>query len=90
MGWDNLKNFKPLAPNQLIPAVILAAIGLITYIIVISRRDDRRNIMLTISYLLLTLAFFIPGRGRIWNARLLPYIYVIDLLLAAYFLFILF
>ncbi|MCE5330226.1 hypothetical protein LLG07_07860 [bacterium] len=90
MGWENLKNFKPLAPNQLIPAVVLAVIGLIIYIIIISRRDDKRNIMLTISYLLLTLAFFIPGGGRIWNARFLPYIYIIDLLLAGYSLFILF
>jgi len=90
MGWENLKNFKILAPAQLIPAVMLAAIGIIIYIIIISRRDDKRNIMLTVSYLLLTLAFFIPSGGRIWNARLLPYIYIIDLLLAGYSLYLLF
>jgi hypothetical protein len=90
MGWQNLKNFKPLVPPEMIPVVILAAIGIIIYIIVISRRDDKRNIMLTISYLLLNLAFFIPSGGRIWNARLLPYIYIIDYFLAGYTLFILF
>lgn len=90
MGWHNLKNFKPLAPAELIPAVVLAVIGIIIYIIIISRRDDKRNIAFTISYLLLTLAFFIPGEGRIWNARLLPYIYILDLLLAGYTLFFLF
>ena len=90
MGWQNLKNFKILAPAELIPAVVLAVIGIIIYIIVVSRRDDKRNIMFTVSYLLLTLAFFIPSGGRIWNARLLPYIYIIDLLLAGYSLYILF
>ena len=90
MGWQNLKNFKPLVPPEMIPVVILAAIGIIIYIIVISRRDDKRNIMLTISYLLLNLAFFIPSGGRIWNARLIPYIYIIDYFLAGYTLFILF
>lgn len=90
MGWQNLKSFKPLVPMEMIPAVVLAVIGIIIYIAVITRRDDKRNIMLTISYLLLNLAFFIPSGGRIWNARLLPYIYIIDLLLAGYTLFILF
>jgi len=90
MGWQNLKNFKPLVTAEMLPVVILAVIGLITYIIVISRRDDKRNILLTISYLLLNLAFFIPSGGRIWNARLLPYIYIIDFFLAGYTLFILF
>jgi hypothetical protein len=90
MGWQNLKNFKPLVTPEMIPVVVLAAIGIIIYIIVISRRDDKRNIMLTISYLLLNLAFFIPSGGRIWNARLLPYIYIIDYFLAGYTLFILF
>ncbi|MHB1346393.1 MAG: glycosyltransferase family protein [Candidatus Humimicrobiaceae bacterium] len=90
MGWVNLKNFKPLVTVEMIPLVILAVIGIIIYIIVISRRDDKRNIPLTISYLLLNLAFFIPSGGRIWNARLLPYIFIIDFFLAGYTLFILF
>ena len=90
MGWENLKSFKSLFPKEMIVAIVLAAIGIIIYIIIISRRDDRRNIMLTISYLILNLAFFIPTGGRIWNARLLPYIYIIDLFLAGYTLFVLF
>jgi uncharacterized membrane protein len=90
MGWQNLKNFKFLVPTELIPAVVLAVIGIIIYIIIILLKHDKRNIVLTISYLLLNLAFFIPSGGRIWNARLLPYIYIIDLLLACYTLYILF
>jgi len=90
MGWQNLKNFKPLVTVEMIPIVALAAIGIMIYIVVISRRDDKRNIVLTISYLLLNLAFFIPSGGRIWNARLLPYIYIIDYFLAGYTLFVLF
>lgn len=90
MGWENLKSFKSLFPKEMIVAIVLAVIGIIIYIIIISRRDDRRNIMLTISYLILNLAFFIPTGGRIWNARLLPYIYIIDLFLAGYTLFVLF
>ena len=69
---------------------LLAVAGLIIYIIVVSRRDDKRNIMLTISYLLLIFAFFIPGSGRIWNARLLPYIYITAFFIAGYALFVLF
>jgi len=90
MGWDNLKGFKSLFPHELLAAIILAIIGIIIYIIIISKRDDRRNVMLTISYLILNLAFFIPSGGRIWNARLLPYIYIMDIFLAGYTLYILF
>src|SRR5450830_1417156 len=46
MGWQNLKNFKPLVPMEMIPAVVLAVIGIIIYIAVITRRDDKKNIML--------------------------------------------
>ncbi|MDD3520535.1 MAG: 6-pyruvoyl-tetrahydropterin synthase-related protein [Actinomycetota bacterium] len=90
MGWDNLKGFKALAPFEIMAVVVLAVIGIIFYIMIISRRDDKRLIVFSISYLLLNFAFFIPSGGRIWNARLLPFIYINAFFLACYMIYLLF
>ncbi len=90
MGWNNLKGFKALAPVEIIAVVVLAVIGIIFYIIIITRRDDKRLIVFSISYLLLNFAFFIPSGGRIWNARLLPFIYINAFFLACYMIYLLF
>ena len=90
MGWKNLEGFKALAPFEILAVVILAVIGIIFYIIIITRRDDKRLIIFSISYLLLNFAFFIPSGGRIWNARLLPFIYINAFFLACYVLYLLF
>lgn len=90
MGWNNLKGFRPIVPNELIPAVFLAILAIIIYIIVVSSRDDNRLLVFSISYLVLILLFFAPSGGRVWNARLLPFIYILTYFLAMYTLYILF
>lgn len=90
MGWKNLSGFKALVPYEILAVIILAVIGIIFYLILVNRKDDKRLIVFFISYIFLNLVFFIPGSGRIWNARLLPFIYINAFFLAAYSLFLFF
>ncbi len=90
MGWKNLVGFKALAPHEIITVIVLAVIGIVFYLVLVNRKDDKRLIVFFISYIFLNLVYFIPGSGRIWNARLLPFIYINAFFLAAYALFMLF
>jgi 6-pyruvoyl-tetrahydropterin synthase-like protein len=84
MKWDQLTNYSYLAPSPLRPYLILTAVGLVVAV----RRGERRILLFAWPAMLavfayVTLPHVIPG-GALWNARMLPLIYLAELLIAAY------
>jgi hypothetical protein len=84
MKWDQLSNYSYLLPNPLRPYLVLAGIGLVVAVI----RGERRVLLFAWPAMLAAFAYvalphFIPA-GALWNARLLPLIYLCELLVAAY------
>jgi hypothetical protein len=84
MKWDQLTNYSFLLPNPLRPYLILTVIGLAVAI----ARGERRILLfawpaMVAAFIYVALPRLVPG-GALWNARLLPLIYLCELLLAAY------
>lgn len=84
MKWDQLTNYGFLLPNPLRPYLILTAIGLVVAI----ARGERRILLFAwpatvAAFIYVALPRLVPG-GALWNARLLPLIYLCELLVAAY------
>jgi hypothetical protein len=84
MKWDQLTNYSYLLPNPLRPYLILTAIGLAVAI----ARGERRILLfawpaMVAAFIYVALPRLVPG-GALWNARLLPLIYLCELLVAAY------
>jgi 6-pyruvoyl-tetrahydropterin synthase related domain len=84
MKWDQLTNYGYLLPNPLRPYLILTVIGLVVAI----ARGERRILLfawpaMVAAFIYVALPRLVPG-GALWNARLLPLIYLCELLLAAY------
>jgi hypothetical protein len=84
MKWDQLTNYSYLVPNPLRPYLILTVIGLAVAI----ARGERRILLFAwpatvAAFIYVALPRLVPG-GALWNARLLPLIYLCELLIAAY------
>src|SRR6266545_2879199 len=84
MKWDQLTNYTYLLPSPIRPYLILTAIGLVAAI----ARGERRILLfawpaMLAAFAYVTLPHVIPA-GAIWNARMLPLIYLCELLVAAY------
>jgi 6-pyruvoyl-tetrahydropterin synthase related domain len=84
MKWDQLTNYGYLLPNPLRPYLVLTAIGLVVAIV----RGERRILLFAwpatvAAFVYVALPRLVPG-GALWNARLLPLIYLCELLVAAY------
>jgi hypothetical protein len=80
MAWDQLRAFKDLLPPELRPATALAVLGM-AY--AVAKRDLK---MLPLAWIvvLVVAAFYGLPDGRLWNARLLPFLYFSIYLWAAY------
>ncbi len=83
-GWSQLADYGVLLPTQIRPYLILTAVGLGIAIV----RGERRVLLfawpgLVAAVLFVALVRFMP-KGSLWNARLLPFIYLCALLVAAY------
>jgi 6-pyruvoyl-tetrahydropterin synthase related domain len=84
MKWDQLTNYSYLLPTTLRPYLVLTAIGLVAAIM----RGERRILLfawpaMVAAFVFVALPQFVPA-GALWNARLLPLVYLCELLLAAY------
>jgi len=84
MKWDQLTNYSYLLPDPLRPYLILTVIGLAVAI----ARGERRILLfawpaMVAAFVYVALPRLVPG-GALWNARLLPLIYLCELLVAAY------
>jgi uncharacterized membrane protein len=80
MAWDQLHALKDLVPIQLLPVAILAVIG-IAY--AVARKEKRLLPLAWISVATFILFWILP-KGRLWNARVLPFWYMSLHLWAAY------
>jgi hypothetical protein len=84
MKWSQLTNYSYLMPSPIRPYLILTAIGLVAAL----ARGERRILLFAWPAMLAAFAYvalphLIPA-GAIWNARMLPLIYLCELLVAAY------
>lgn len=84
MKWDQLTNYSYLLPSPIRPYLILTAVGLFAAV----ARGERRILLfawpaMLAAFAYVTLPHVIPA-GAIWNARMLPLIYLCELLVAAY------
>jgi hypothetical protein len=84
MKWDQLTNYSYLLPNPLRPYLILTVIGLAVAV----ARGERRILLfawpaMVAAFIYVALPRLVPA-GALWNARLLPLIYLCELLIAAY------
>jgi hypothetical protein len=84
MKWDQLTHYSYLLPNPLRPYLILTAVGLVVAVV----RGERRILLFAWPAMLAAFAYvalphLIPA-GALWNARMLPLIYLCELLVAAY------
>jgi hypothetical protein len=82
--WTQLTEFGVLFPAEIRPYLVLAAVGLAVAI----RRRERRVMLLAWPVAVAVLAFTALARfapeAALWNARMLPFLYLFGLLLAAY------
>jgi hypothetical protein len=90
MGWVHITSPRPLAVNELFISLVLCVSGAGIYGYYLKKKKDKRHIMLLWSLVIFVLIFFIPTGGRVWNARLLPFYYIIVNIWAAYFLYFLY
>ncbi|MBU2603120.1 MAG: hypothetical protein KKA32_13295 [Actinobacteria bacterium] len=80
MSWVQLTQMKDLMPPELRP---VAAIGLLGMAFALSKREAR-TIPLLWTVLVMGVLFFVLPDGRLWNGRLLPFLYFATCLWAAY------
>jgi hypothetical protein len=82
--WTQLSSFGVLFPQELRPYLVLTAVGLVVAVL----RGERRILLFAWPGAVAVCAFaflsrFAP-RAALWNARMLPFIYLCLLLVAAY------
>jgi len=82
--WTQLSSLGVLFPTEIRPYLILTAVGLVTAV----ARGERRILLYAwpasvAVCLFVLLARFAP-KAALWNARMLPFIYLFALLVAAY------
>lgn len=80
MTWSNLKTIKSLFPLEIIPALVLGAVGLFFSTL----KRDKRVVPITWTIIVFMSLFFTWSGGRLYNARFLPFIFIFIYLLAAY------
>jgi hypothetical protein len=80
MSWSNIKTIKSLFPLEIIPALVLGAIGLFFSTI----KRDKRVVPITWTIIVFMSVFFTWNGGRLYNARFLPFIFLFMYLLASY------
>jgi hypothetical protein len=84
MRWAQLTNYSYLLPSPIRPYLVLTVIGLIAAV----GRRERRILLFAWPATLAAFAYValphVMPAGAIWNARMLPLIYLCELLLAAY------
>jgi|GEM_PF-276317 len=80
MSWSNIKDLKSLFPLEIIPALVLGAIGLFFSTV----KKDKRVVPITWTIIVFMSVFFTWSGGRLYNARFLPFIFLFMYLLAAY------
>ncbi len=90
MGWAHITTPRPLAVNELIISLVLCVIAVSIYGYYLIKKHDKRHILLLWSLLIFVAVFFIPTGGRVWNARVLPFYYIVVNMWAAYFLHVLY
>lgn len=80
MKWTNIKNPRELFPLELAPGLMLGAAGVFFSML----RKDRKTIPILWSITLFISFFFAWNGERLYNARLLPFIFIFIYLLASY------
>ncbi len=80
MAWNQLTTLKDLVPIDLRPA---AALGVLGMAYAIARRESKLLPLLWTTVSMVALFYVLPD-GRLWNARLLPFLYFSTFLWAAY------
>ncbi len=80
MKWTNIKDIKELFPLELIPALVLGAVG----IFFATLKKDKKIVPLLWTVIVLMALFFTWNGGRLYNGRFLPFIFIFIYLLAAY------
>lgn len=80
LQWGNVKNLKELFPLEIIPALILGAIGAFFSAL----KKDKRVIPIIWTIVVFISLFFSWSSGRLFNGRFLPFIFIFIYLLAAY------
>lgn len=83
MGWGKLTAFKDIFPSEIWPISAIAFLGIMHSI----RKKIINTLPLIWTTFVLIIAFFSLGGGRLWNARLLPFLFFSIYLWAAYGLF---
>jgi hypothetical protein len=82
--WTQLTEYDLLLPNEIRPYLVLTLVGLVAAV----ARGERRMLLYAwpaavAAFVFVGLIRFAP-QAALWNARLLPFIYLCSLLLAAY------
>ncbi|HZJ03034.1 MAG TPA: hypothetical protein VFE20_05010 [Thermoleophilia bacterium] len=80
MSWGQLTLFKDLLPPELRP---VAALGVVGMAFALAKRDVKTLPLLWIVVFVVALFFTLPD-GRLWNGRLVPFMYFTICLWAAY------
>jgi hypothetical protein len=81
MGWAKRVDYHhALAPNHLVWALVLAAVGTVIAV----SRGNRLGVFLAIMAVVVALAFWLLPKAALWNARLLPFYYLCVYLLAGF------
>jgi len=80
MAWNQLHSFKDLIPTALIPVAVVAFLGM-AYAVA---RKDRKLLSLAWITVVTLVLFWVLPKGRLWNARILPFFYFSLHLWAAY------
>ncbi|MBM3700357.1 MAG: hypothetical protein FJW68_05515 [Actinobacteria bacterium] len=80
MLWTNIKDLKEMFPLELLPALVLAVLGIFFSTI---KRDKKTTVIMWTLILFMSLFFTWDG-GRLYNARFLPIIFTFIYLAAAY------
>jgi len=79
-GWVKLLTFNALFPSEIRIPMVIAVVGMIYSF----RKRDFVALPLFWATFVLVVLYFSPTGGHIWNARILPFIYFLIYLWAAY------
>lgn len=85
MNWNQLKGLAEAFPAPVRPFLVLTAIGIAGSII---KRDRRMNFILWATVVTESLFFLLPD-GRLWNGRIVPFLYYFTFIWAGYGLWVL-
>jgi len=82
--WTQLTAYSLLLPNEIRPYLVLTVVGLVVAV----ARGERRVLLYTWPAAVAAFVFValirIAPQAALWNARMLPFIYLFSLLVAAY------